>query len=259
MKHFIIISFFLSALIGTAVFNGCSLSSADSTSRSVNMIVQGYYTGKDRGRLVQNNTGATILSLDLRQSGDQLEAVDNNGMIFRGSIGRVDDSTLQTSFTLTGSTTAGQEGSMAGVIAVEGNTGVMQGTWAEPSLFSTFYGVGTVPQTPTDSNSETNSTAPSTSNTVSDITIDSGDVTVDEGSPTSFSVTKYSGTVTWTYDGTGDLSPTTSPSTTLTPTTSGTLKASDTSGGSDSISITVTPASTNNTSSGSSGAGFSSG
>lgn len=225
MKKTFIVALFLSALVGAAVFTGCSLSSADSTSRSVSIIVQGYYQSVNGTRIVQNNTGAAIKTLDLRQNGDQLEAVDNNGMIFRGSIGRVEDTTLQASFVLTGATTAGQEGTMAGVIAVDGNTGRMQGTWAEPSLFSTFSAIGTVPQTPT--------------NSTSTLKISSGPSSVSAGSTNSYSVTGSSGTITWDYSGGGSPNPETGTTTTLIPTSAGTLTASDSNGGKATLPITL--------------------
>lgn len=145
----------LTAVAATAVFTGCEIDSAESTVRNVNLIVQGFYTGSS-GNLVQNNTGNSIANLDLRQNGDQLEGVDNNGLIFRGTLGRVDTVEQQASFTITGSTTAGQEGSFTGVIDVDGTTATMQGTWVEPSLFSTFSGTATVPQSPTNSVPDTN-------------------------------------------------------------------------------------------------------
>ena len=47
--------------------------------------------------------------------------------------------------TLSGMTTAGQDGTISGSITVEGSTATMRGTWIEPSLSSTVYGQATVP------------------------------------------------------------------------------------------------------------------
>lgn len=214
---------FFTVALSAAAFLGCSIDSGESSSRVVNLIVQGFYSGSN-GVLVQNNTGSPISTMDLRQSGDKLEGVDNNGIIFKGSIGRVDDSTQQASFTLAGSTTAGMEGTMAGVIDVEGTSAKMQGTWAEPTLFSTFSGTATVPQTPTNS--------PGTG-----VSITSGGGSLTVGIASSFSANE---SATWSSTVSGSFSPTTGSSTDFTPsiTGSGTVTAT-TDGGSDSVSITV--------------------
>ncbi len=78
--------------------------------------------------------------MNLIQDGDRLQAIDNNGLIFRGSIGSaVSDSETggqrSATFTLNGQTTTGQEGIISGTIVVIGNQATMTGTWAEPTLF----------------------------------------------------------------------------------------------------------------------------
>ena len=140
-----------------AIFLGCEIDSAESTIADVDIIVEGYYTNPDGGNLVQQNTGNPITSLNVLQNGSSLEAVDNNGLIFRGSIGQVVDSTTA-SFTLEGFTTIRQAATITGNFTVPGgaDTSTMRGTWAEPSLFSTVYGQASVPINPTNAPPETN-------------------------------------------------------------------------------------------------------
>lgn len=130
------------ALLLFPFLSGCEIDSAENATRNVNINVAGYYTGDLEGRIVENNTGASITSFNIIQNGDQLQAIDNNGLIFRGSIGQVTDGSA--SFSLRGSTTAGQEATLAGSINVEGSTATMQGTWAEPSLFARVLASGDI-------------------------------------------------------------------------------------------------------------------
>ncbi len=97
------------------------------------------------------------MSLDLRQDGDLLEGIDNNDRVFKGTIGEVAGESTPTSanasFTLSGQTTAGQEGTISGTLIRTGETTAeMRGTWIEASLFGTVYGVATVPFTPNPTN-----------------------------------------------------------------------------------------------------------
>lgn len=132
----------LSFAAALALSAGCDVDSPNSVIRSVRINVAGVYSppsGSDR--IVSQNSGNTIRSLDLRQSGDQLEAVDNNGLIFRGTIGSVQDSSA--SFSLQGTTTDGRAGVISGTISVSGSQGTMQGTWIEDDRFGTVFAVST--------------------------------------------------------------------------------------------------------------------
>ncbi len=120
---------------------GCELDSADSVVRET-LYVQGYYQNPD-GPVVGRNSGAQIKSLDVRQTGDQLEAIDNNNKVFRGTIGNA--SANSASFTLEGETTAGREGIMSGTFEVSGSAATMRGTWIEDDFYSTVYAVATIP------------------------------------------------------------------------------------------------------------------
>ena len=93
-----------------------------------------------------------------------MDAVDNLGALWRGSIGRADD-TLVT-FTLTGLTNTGVAVTISGSIAVDGTTASMSGTWIEPSIRSvvsataTVAGVITPTPVPTDVPSSTPTPTP---------------------------------------------------------------------------------------------------
>jgi len=128
------------------VYTGCSVDSANGVSRTVSINVGGIYRynssvcGND-GRFVTANSGKPVISFDLRQAGDTLEAIDNNGIIYRGTIGSVQDTSA--SFNLEGTTTAGNSALVSGNISVSGNQGIMQATWIEDSFFATLCGSST--------------------------------------------------------------------------------------------------------------------
>jgi len=140
----------LAATLSTAIvlLTGCEIDSSESVSRNVNIDVTGYYSGSLSGRLVQNNSGAPITGLDLRQNGDRLEAYDNNGMVFRGTIGQVNGN--RASFTLEGRTTAGGSGVLSGNITVSGTSATMSGTWFEESVSARVAGNATVQEPQSD-------------------------------------------------------------------------------------------------------------
>lgn len=228
----------VSALLCLGFIAGCSIDSADEFYRDVSVNFSGYYTGRNGGNIVAANTGAAITSLDLRQTGDSLEAVDNNGNIWRGSLGEVQDGT--SSFDLNGQTTAGTEATLSGSISSSdggssetGTTanasGTMQGTYIEPDRFSTFYATATIPGAVDNGGDD------------SSLSISPSNPTVAVNGTQVFTVSGSSGTVTWNISGsgTGSVSPQTGTSTTFTRTTSGsiTLTASDSSGGSATTTI----------------------
>lgn len=132
-------------LVLSACLCSCEVGSSDSVTRNVGLDVSGFYQHPNHPaqKLVAENTGLAVTSLSLNQTGDQLEARDNNGSSFSGTIGEASDSSA--SFTLEGQTTAGQSATISGTITVDGGNATMRGTWIEPSLYSTVYGVGTVP------------------------------------------------------------------------------------------------------------------
>ncbi len=131
-RSFLTAGFLGFVLAGATLYMGCKIGSSDSVSRHVGINVAGLYSS-NRGHIVSRNTGAAITQLNLIQDGDRLQAIDNNGMIFKGTIGNA--SIDAASFTLKGLTTAGAEGIISGSITVSGEIANMGGTWAEPTLF----------------------------------------------------------------------------------------------------------------------------
>jgi hypothetical protein len=145
------------AVVGLA---GCELDNADSVTRDVGVDFSGFYTG-DGGPLVSRNSGNEVTTLNLRQTGDELEAIDNNGLVFRGTLGEVQDSSGSSaaSFTMQGYTTAGNDVTISGTLTGSGTSGTMRGTWIEPAIYGTVAGKATINLSPTNSPStNTNST-----------------------------------------------------------------------------------------------------
>jgi len=141
-QHITAAAFYSLLIISSLVFLGCEIGSSDSVARDLDFNVTGIYrntdTNANNGKLVSDNSGSPITQLDLRQTGDQLEANDNNGKIFSGTIGD------EGNYTMTGQTTAGKDGTMTGTIEASGGVGTMRGTWIEDGLYGTIYGQATV-------------------------------------------------------------------------------------------------------------------
>lgn len=134
----------------TILSTSCEIESADGTVRTVGVDVSGVYRGTADTLLVKRNSGNPISQLDLRQNGDQLQAIDNNGIVFKGTIGNVSTTTSSggtgttvnveygdSTFTLSGKTSSGNNGTITGIITPEK---IMRGTWIEDGLTSTVYG-----------------------------------------------------------------------------------------------------------------------
>ncbi|MCF7839084.1 MAG: hypothetical protein K9N49_10695 [Candidatus Marinimicrobia bacterium] len=141
----------LCGLLAVGLLVGCEIDSAESAVRQVNLNVAGIYRNPNSGGLVvTGSSGAPISQFDLRQTGDRLEAIDNNTRVYRGSIGSVTEGTTPVaSITLEGTTTAGQRATLSGTIEVSGTDATMRGTWVEDALYGTVYGKATVDPTPT--------------------------------------------------------------------------------------------------------------
>ena len=220
MKSFPRLSAALAALLSFGFIAGCSTDSSDTFIRDVSVNFSGFYTGRNNGKIVAVNTGSAITSLDLRQTGDRLEAVDNNGHIWRGSLGEVQNG--NSSFELNGQTTAGTEATFSGNISssdggstgsVNSASGTMQGTFIEPSRFSTFYAQATIPGTVDNGGGGTTG-----------VTISPSSATVSANGQTQiFTATGGSGSYTWSISASsrGSLNNTSGSSVTYTRSTSG--------------------------------------
>jgi hypothetical protein len=164
---------------------GCELDNADSVSRDVGADFSGFYQGDPAGsEVVSPHTGAEITSFNLRQTGDEIELIDNNGLIFRGTLGEVNTSggTATSSFQFTGETTAGNAVTGSGTLTGSDGLGTMKGTWIEDTLYGTIYAQGTISLIPT------NSPSPGGDVTLTVSISPSGAGSVDPASGSSFSV-----------------------------------------------------------------------
>ncbi len=205
---------------------GCEVGSADSTERQVGISVDGIYAGTlAGGRLTSRNSGAPVTQLNLRQAGAALEATDNNGIRFAGSING--ETSTRAPFTLEGRTTAGAVVNVVGTINVSGTSASMIGSWVEPSL------VGDVQA----SASVSTNAPPVTSLTLTP----SGLINLTVGNSRSFSASGGSGSYTWSLgnSGLGSLSSSSGASVTYTASSAGSQTISVQSGGS-SQSATIT-------------------
>ena len=161
MKWRLVIAWCLFAsvlLAGSIVHVGCRITSADNVIRAVGINVGGLYS-RGGARIVSRHSGAAITTLNVIQDGDSLQAVDNNGLIFRGTIGQVNEgggAQRSATFTLNGMTTAGAEGVITGSFTVQGNESTMQGTWAEPTLFGSVLATANVTPVATNGAPQTN-------------------------------------------------------------------------------------------------------
>jgi len=141
MKLFKQLGAVAAALAGASALifaTGCEIDSSESASRNVGLDVTGYYSGSLSGRLVQQNTGAPIIGIDLRQNGDRLEGYDNNGIIFKGTIGSVTGQ--RASFTPEPPAVVRPSSN----INISGTSGTMSGTWFEEALSSRVAGTASV-------------------------------------------------------------------------------------------------------------------
>ena len=156
------------AVISTSLYMGCKIDSADSVTRNVRINVGGLYANNG-SRLITQHTGAAITQLNVIQDGDRLQAIDNNGLIFRGTIGSASEGSA--TFNLKGRTTAGEEGVLSGTITVSGNDATMRGTWAEPTLFGNVLAFAKVTPAPEPGPQPTNGTPTNAQNTATNPSI----------------------------------------------------------------------------------------
>ena len=125
---------------------GCEVGSLDDATPVGNGNFSGTYIGPSNGLMVAENSGSPVTSLVLNQFGNLLDAVDNNGMHFTGTIGDIltmsgNSADARASFVLNGKTTADKTVTINGTLSGSGSTAVMSGMWVEPDFYRSFYGV----------------------------------------------------------------------------------------------------------------------
>lgn len=226
------------SLVGiVAVLTGCDIDSAENATRNPGVNVEGFYVGQGDGPIVSTTTGEPVRNMNLTQNGDQLQAIDNNGIIFRGSLGQVIES--RASFTLQGRATSGQEATISGTFTVSGTTSDMQGSWIEPTLVSTVFGTATVPEATTPTDGTDNPDGGTTG-----VSVDPTTSTLGIGDDETFTASGGTGSFTWSQSltrGTLTLSGSGNSTARFTATVLGTttLTVRDTDGVSTTASITV--------------------
>lgn len=214
-----------------AFFAGCDVGSPNSVERNVGVDYTGVYSGQHSNNMIASqNSGEPVTQFNLRQTGTSLEAVDNNGALWKGDIGNTPDAqNLTATFTLHGKTTANAEVTINGAItkgSASATEAEMSGTWIEPNFYAIVNAHGTV-------------SATSTNIGGGSLTITPPSATVSVGSSASFSANGGSGTITWSISGGGSVNPTTGTSTTFTRTTAGTVTLTATASGGGSATATI--------------------
>jgi hypothetical protein len=136
-------------LVSALLLLGCEIGNSDSTTRNISVNFTGFYdsTATNSDFVSPANSGSRVTSFNLMQSGDQLTAIDNNNLVFHGSVGDAsgDAGSGTANFQLEGQTTAGQSVTIAGTLSganTGGNSalGTMNGTWIEPNLYAHILG-----------------------------------------------------------------------------------------------------------------------
>jgi hypothetical protein len=140
-------------MLAVGLMPGCQVGNPNDVTTVANGSFAGNYVGASNGVLVANNSGAAVTSLTVSQAGNQLQAVDNNGILFKGTIGDIlgnggttnaSSSSASATFTLNGATTAGQSVTINGTLSANGAAATMTGLWVEPGLYSSVNGTATI-------------------------------------------------------------------------------------------------------------------
>ena len=207
---------------------GCDVQSGDDVVRETQINIAGFYTNPEGELVVSGNSGARITSFNIMQNGDRLEAIDNNGIIFRGNIGS--DSNTEASLVLEGATSTGVKATITGKVTGSGTSGTLSGTWIEPTRYGVVFGKATIASISTNDNS-----------TATLAITPSGSITLAVNSSRSFTASGGSKNYTWSVSNSqlGFLSATSGATVTYSARLTGqqTVTVTD---GSKSVSTTVT-------------------
>ena len=139
----------LIGVLAIGLLPGCEVGSVDDVVPSSSGNFSGLYAGPSGSPLVAHNSGNAVNSLNLSQYGNQLQAVDNNGILFKGTLGDIVNSSA--TFSLDGTSTAGAQANISGTLHASGSTASMVGTWTEPSIYSAVNGTASITPIPTNS------------------------------------------------------------------------------------------------------------
>ena len=225
------------ALVAAMALSGCEVDSSN-TSREVSNasgtvydfsgLYKGVGTNDANGvtSLVypsEKQSGTTLAWMRILQDGSSLQAYDNAGKNWNGSISGVEDTIAR--FSLEGSTTAGAAVTIAGTMTYASGQSTINASWLESGFSGNFFAVATV--------------SPPTTNTGS-VAVSPTSATISSGNSQTFTASGGNGTYSWSHTGScGTLSDTSGSSVTYTYSSSGTDTLTVTSGGkSASASIT---------------------
>lgn len=237
-------------LLATAIVIGCveGTQSSNEIVRNVAIDFTGVYTGTgNTTNLVTQQSGEPVTFLNLNQTGNQLDAFDNNGRVYRGSISRLDADNVA-SFSLEGSTTANNRVLLDGSLSGTGTSGTISGTWIEPNIIGILSGEATIADS-----------TPTTNQVSTSITITpSGNQNMAVGQQRSFSASAdgtNANDFQWQVSNTaiGRLINTTGQTVSYAATSAGTQTLTVTSGG-DSESVSISQSGGTNTGLGTTGA-----
>lgn len=112
---------------------------------------------------INKQSGKKLTWLRLLQTGTELEAYDNAGKTWDGSISTIQSGTAN--FSLSGSTTDGQAVNIAGTLVYKDQQSEMNATWIEPTFYGNIIATATV--SPATTNTPTSSVTMNPSSTVS--------------------------------------------------------------------------------------------
>lgn len=128
----------------TVIFSACEISSGNETVREVSLQVSGNYV--NNSGIPGKQSGQLITSLFISQNGDQLNAIDNLGARWTGTIGRASGNLATVN--LDGITSNGTPVVITGNITIDGTTATLQGTWVEPVIRAPAFAQATVAPQP---------------------------------------------------------------------------------------------------------------
>lgn len=222
----------LAALLGACSVDSTTAVPSDNSGTIYNF--SGLYTRTDSNGVQQvlvfptnKQTGVDLTWMRVLQYGNVLEAYDNAGQNWSGSISGLQEATA--SFSLQGQTTAGQAVEITGTMDYQDQRSFMNAAWIEPSFAGSILAQATVSPAATN--------APGGGS----VSISPGSAVITVNGSRAFTASGGSGTYTWTQSNSarGTLSSTTGTTITYEWKSSGPDVLTVTSGGSsDSAAIT---------------------
>lgn len=131
---------------GVMLFAGCEGNDTGDPNAKAGINFSGTY--KKGGSSITSPTreSGEITELSLSQAGTSLEAVDNNGVSYEGSLGSIPgEGNTEVPFNLRGNVTAGLQANLNGVLKQRSSTSAeMTGTWIESTFSASISATATI-------------------------------------------------------------------------------------------------------------------